>query len=159
VFFSRMTHRVSAILNQIVPNPTAAMSHGGKTTISSHCLDTSRGVPAAGLALSLEKRDEAGMFTTFCGKTTHFAGHWQVLHRASTNDDGRVAANSWEPLPGPGHYCVRFYTKNYFEKNGIKDYLYTEIPVEFDIREEGLGKHYHIPLLLSPFGYSTYRGS
>lgn len=137
-----MSHRIASIMNQLVPDTA---SNSVKTTISSHCLDTARGVPASGLYLKLERRDESG--------------HWHTLNTATTNEDGRVTSKDWDVIPGSGHYCVRFHTRAYFERVGIKDYLYSEIPVEFDIKSENLGKHYHIPLLLSPFGYSTYRGS
>jgi len=87
--------------------------------------------------------------------------NWETLNSFETNSDGRVPGNLWGNLPGSGvgEYKMIFHTQAYFDSNEVKSYLYTEIPVQFVIREETSGCHYHIPLLLSPFGYSTYRGS
>ena len=59
----------------------------------------------------------------------------------------------------PGVYRVHFDTTSYFTRSGQKDFFFPEVSVVFQIRESDLGGHFHIPLLLSPYGYSTYRGS
>ncbi len=110
--------------------------------ITTHVLDTAVGKPAQGIDLTL----------------SHLIGDsWELLGGGTTNSDGRVA----DLLPDKvvleaGRYKVLFVTEAYFQNQQVKAfYPYAEIV--FDI--EGDGQHYHIPLLLSPFGYSTYRGS
>ncbi len=109
--------------------------------ITTHVLNTATGKPAAGIALYLEqKKDE----------------QWQLLARGTTNQDGRVA----DLLPPttslePGEYRMVFETAPYFEAQHIATF-YPLVEIRFYIRDT---THYHIPLLLSPFGYSTYRGS
>ncbi len=112
------------------------------TSISTHVLDTALGRPAAGVEVKLERlgRD----------------GEWRVAGRGTTDADGRVA----ELLPaeagaGPGTYRLTFATGEYFEAGGRTGF-YPRVTVEITVRE---ATHYHVPLLLSPFGYSTYRGS
>lgn len=113
------------------------MSH-----ISTHILDTSRGKPAAGVAIVLEQYVDA---------------HWNQVNRATTDGDGRVAAL----LPAgielsAGEYRLRFATGDYFRALG-QPAFYPEVVVQ--VRFDSAGGRYHLPLLLSPFGYSTYRGS
>ncbi len=117
------------------------------TQITSHILDTSQGKPAADVSVSLMQQNDDG---------------WLVLGSASTNDDGRISdflgAESTKPndtLPG-GIYKLTFQLKGYFERSGI-DAFYPYAEVVFQIN--GDGQHYHVPLLLNPYGYSTYRGS
>ena len=110
--------------------------------ITTHVLDTAIGKPAAGIDLTLSQLVN---------------NEWKLLNGGTTNSDGRVG----DLLPDDrvleaGRYKVLFVTENYFQAQDVKAfYPYAEIV--FDI--EGDGQHYHIPLLLSPFGYSTYRGS
>jgi 5-hydroxyisourate hydrolase len=118
------------------------------TTISSHCLDTTMGVPAKDLALSLEE------------KIIGQKDGWRVLGRASTNADGRVVNKDWGTINiTPGIYRVYFDLTAYYARQGISNFFFPEASVVFQIREQDLGGHFHIPLLLSPFGYTTYRGS
>jgi 5-hydroxyisourate hydrolase len=111
--------------------------------LSTHVLDTSRGRPAQGLSLVLEfSEDGQG---------------WNELHRAETNADGRVP--SMLPAGGAlrkGFYRLTFQTEKYFAGNGTTGF-YPHVCVVFRIDDPA--QHYHVPLLLSPFGYSTYRGS
>jgi len=111
--------------------------------ISCHVLDTARGCPAAGLPVQLFQLTEEQ--------------RWQSLGQGSTNDDGRVTGLlvAGRCLPA-GTYRVRFATRDYLEANG-QTVFYPYVDVVLCI--SGDGQHYHIPLLLSPFGYSTYRGS
>lgn len=108
--------------------------------ISTHILDTSIGKPAAGVAIILYSN----------GSDT-----WKELARGVTNNDGRIAdLLPDEPLEY-GTYKMRFETKAYFDRAGITTF-YPYVEIVFEIRTK---EHYHIPLLLNPFGYSTYRGS
>jgi 5-hydroxyisourate hydrolase len=104
--------------------------------ISTHVLDTSRGCPAAGVPVVLERAVDTG---------------WEPVWRGTTDADGRagelLGANA-----APGRYRLTFDTGSYLEGG-----FYPEVSVTFVV-EPG-EEHYHVPLLLSPFGYSTYRGS
>ncbi len=114
-----------------------------RSPITTHILDTALGCPAAGVALQLDKVDASGQ--------------WVTLASGTTNSDGRVA----DLLPSdhvlqPGCYRMRFQTGGYFARNKSAGF-YPYADVVFEITDTK--SHYHIPLLLSPFGYSTYRGS
>ena len=104
------------------------------STITTHILDLSKGCPAAELEVIL------------------FQGE-RELTRSRTNTDGRISA--WDSNVIPGLYRIRFETKHYFEKHSIATF-YPFVEIQFEITRD---THYHIPLLLSPWGYSTYRGS
>jgi hydroxyisourate hydrolase len=109
--------------------------------ITTHILDISKGQPAKGVNVVLESQNENG---------------WQIVSRGVTNDDGRVlnllAADRIIP---PGIYRLIFDTRSYYFANGQKGF-YPSVTIDFEITDKS---HYHVPLLLSPFGYSTYRGS
>ena len=107
-------------------------------TVSTHVLDTARGTPAAGISVGLFALD----------------GERKLLNVALTNHDGRTDAQLATDL-APGSYEVVFAVMDYFVQLGVTS-LFDEIPVRFRI--DGSGR-YHMPLLLSPWGYSTYRGS
>lgn len=111
--------------------------------ITSHILDISRGRPAPGVMIVLDAQDAEG--------------GWRRVFEGPTNDDGRVA-DMVEGWPGyePGVYRLSFATSEYFDRLGI-DTFYPHIEVIFEIRDTA--QHFHVPLLVSPFGYSTYRGS
>ncbi len=102
------------------------------STLSTHVLDTAAGRPAAGIAVRLETRDGG------------------ALGSGVTDDDGRVGAIGPERLEA-GDYVLRFATAGYVEG------FYPEVVVVFTVADPD--QHYHVPLLLSPYGYSTYRGS
>jgi 5-hydroxyisourate hydrolase len=108
------------------------------STLSTHVLDTALGRPAKGIRVSLERGGAE-------------------LGAGITDGDGRVK-DLWSkdtPL-APGSYQLRFYVAEYFSA-ASRETFYTEIAVSFELTERDA--HYHVPLLLSPFGYSTYRGS
>jgi 5-hydroxyisourate hydrolase len=109
--------------------------------ITSHILDTTKGKPAAGVRVFLYQggNDE-----------------WTEISWGTTNDDGRISdlLKTEEPLQY-GIYKIRFETKDYFDQSGIATF-YPFVEIIFDITTQ---EHYHIPLLLNPFGYTTYRGS
>lgn len=109
--------------------------------ITSHVLDTSKGKPAAGITVVLFMESDH---------------HWTELGSDVTNEDGRVTALADPDVVLPrGDYKLRFETRAYFERNGIAAF-YPFIEIVFHANS---GEHYHVPLLLNPFGYSTYRGS
>jgi 5-hydroxyisourate hydrolase len=111
-------------------------------SLSTHVLDTSIGRPAAGIGVRLERLE---------------GGSWIELSSAATNDDGRVAALLPADAPvSPGVFRLAFDAAAYFASRA-QDTFYTTITIEFLVRDGA--QHYHVPLLLSPFGYSTYRGS
>src|SRR5690606_33699821 len=109
-------------------------------------LDTSRGTPAKDMPIKLEKR--------LSGQKEGEQEVWKEISSHVTDTDGRV--KGFAPLEEEGVYRLTFYTSRYFETIHVVDYFYEKVPVEFKIR---LGQHYHVPLLISPFGFSTYRGS
>jgi 5-hydroxyisourate hydrolase len=109
--------------------------------ITTHVLDTSRGRPAAGVGVVLEKRGSLG--------------EWREIGRGETDADGRLRSLGGE-APQPGVYRLIFDTGRYFDVQGVRGF-YPEAVIVFQTAD-GEG-HYHVPLLLNPFGYSTYRGS
>jgi 5-hydroxyisourate hydrolase len=112
------------------------------SAITTHVLDLSRGRPAAGMAVRLERRA--------ADRT------WEPLGQAATDEDGRVRAWAGAPRPATGSYRLCFETGPYFSGAGVRSF-YPEVNVVFEVTDPS--EHHHVPLLLSPFGYSTYRGS
>ena len=110
--------------------------------ITTHVLDTAAGKPAEGIPITLQRSTGNDQ--------------WEKIMSGVTNADGRITTL----LPvtqklNPGVYRLLFETKSYFDGKSIKAF-YPYVTVVFEILE---AEHYHVPLLLSPFGYSTYRGS
>jgi len=111
--------------------------------ISTHILDIVRGKPAQGLALRLERQN--------------VPGDWRLLTSALTDQDGRCAQLLPEgEVLSPGVYRLTFEIGNYYGLQKIES-LYPVVEVRFQARAGET--HFHIPLLLSPNGYTTYRGS
>lgn len=112
--------------------------------ISTHVLDTARGRPAVGVPVRLERLDDG-------------SDGARLISDAVTDADGRVRELAPSSASVPvGRYRLRFDTAAYFSAQRI-DAFYPEVSVVFEIRDAS--QHYHVPLLLNPFGYSTYRGS
>ena len=113
------------------------------TTISTHVLDVSLGAPAANITITLERIEGQGVATLIGGGVT--------------NADGRVAslASPSGELSG-GSYRLCFDVHAYFSATKRTSF-YRTICIDFQVADAP--QHYHVPLLLSPFGYSTYRGS
>ncbi len=114
-----------------------------KSPITTHVLDTTRGTPAQGITVSLEFQSSAN--------------EWKKIGNGTTNSDGRIS----DLLPDsyllqPGIYRITFETGKYFSTTGITAF-YPTVQIVFEINDQK--SHCHVPLLLSPFGYSTYRGS
>ena len=121
---------------------TPREEHGG-STISTHVLDTALGEPARGIRVSLQRPNPRG------GDTELGAG--------VTDDDGRVRDLLAPGVALPeGTYRLRFDTGPYFARSG-REGFFPEVSVTFVVGRAA--QHYHVPILLSPFGYSTYRGS
>ena len=108
------------------------MSH-----VTTHVLDAALGRPAVGVAVSLFDADGV------------------LIADGATNDDGRVPDLGPEALP-LGEYRIVFETGAYFAAAGV-DGFYPRVAIDFELTDATA--HYHVPLLLSPFAYSTYRGS
>ena len=118
--------------------------------ITTHILDTTKGKPAEGVTVILYGGENNARLKEKTGQG------WIELTRGKTSADGRLGdLLNKDDLLHFGIYKMRFETKDYFDKDRIKTfYPYVEIIFEIEV-----GQHYHIPLLLNPFGYSTYRGS
>ena len=110
--------------------------------ITTHVLDTSLGRPARGIVVTLERVAPDGS--------------GQPVGTAVTDADGRIKNFGSADLPLPGRYRLRFDTGAWFTAEA-REGFFPQVAIEFEAAE-GTG-HYHVPLLLSPYGYSTYRGS
>ncbi|WP_231422653.1 hydroxyisourate hydrolase [Pseudomonas sp. Leaf59] len=119
---------------------TLAQADGNPLSV--HVLNLENGLPSAGVNVTLEQ---------------HVGDQWQSLSAGVTNPQGRIA----ELFPAnrsmtPGEYRVVFKTGDYYKK-ASRETFFPEVPVIFQVKQAD--QHYHIPLLLSPYGFSTYRGS
>jgi len=113
------------------------------SAITTHVLDLAQGRPARGVPVLLELQTSASA--------------WQVIGKGVTDDDGRLKdLLSPNFQIKPGNYRVTFDSGAYFAAHKTQG-LYPQIAVVFTVQDTA--QHYHVPLLLSPFGYSTYRGS
>jgi 5-hydroxyisourate hydrolase len=112
-------------------------------TLSTHVLDATTGRPAAGVQVRLEHGGDGG---------------WEPAGHGHTDADGRLrlAGDGSGAEFGPGVYRITFGTGGYFRARGVASF-YPEVTITFEMT--GRDEHYHVPLLLSPFAYSTYRGS
>jgi 5-hydroxyisourate hydrolase len=109
-------------------------------TVSTHILDAVAGRPAAGVSVSLSMRDPGGS--------------WLLAEAGVTDADGRLR---FATETAAGDYRLTFATGRYFADRGTATF-YPEVVITFAAVADGPG-HYHVPLLLSPYAYSTYRGS
>lgn len=135
------------------------MSTEKKPPITCHVLDTTLGRPGPNIPVTLTLHPTTA---TGAESPTKFSG--------LTNADGRVT--SWKPSSpfssasledvfeqqGDQKYSLTFDTEAYFGERGVKTF-FPEVEVKFLVRQEAKGEHYHVPVLLGPFGYTTYRGS
>lgn len=109
--------------------------------ITTHVLDTSQGCPAAGVAVELLSADSS---------------EEEAIASGITNEDGRLTDLLGDQKLPAGNYRLKFDTENYFAEQDVESF-FPSVSIDFKIDDSG--QHYHVPLLLSPFGYSTYRGS
>ena len=118
-------------------------------SVSTHVLDAARGRPARGVPVRWESRAPG-------------SGNWEFTAASVTDADGRVGAGNWltpggpELDPGAGDHRLIFDTGAWFAAQGLAAF-YPEVIVTFTVADAGV--HVHVPLLLSPFSYTTYRGS
>lgn len=126
-----------------LPSPGLPPGRSHPDPVSSHVLDTSQGHPASNVSITLSQ---------FCNETLV----WQKVLSRRTDKDGR-ASNflSWDQFM-PGNYKMKFATGDYFRNSGT-EYFYPFAEVVFQVKDAS--QHFHVPLLLNPFGYTTYRGT
>ena len=110
--------------------------------ITTHVLDTARGGPAAGVTVILEMRQ---------------ASEWSPIGRGTTDASGRLMTLTEDRPLAPGTYRLTFDIGTYHRDQGMNKPFFPEVRIAFNVRDSG--EHYHVPLLLSPYGYSTYRGA
>ena len=122
---------------------TIAFAQQTKYQLSSHILDISKGMPAADVKITLQKQIQGNQ--------------WQMLAEKQTDKNGRVAdfLPQTDGIDHIGVYKLKFYVEPYFQSQQM-DTFYPYIEVVFEIKDD---KHYHVPITLSAYGYSTYRGN
>lgn len=110
--------------------------------ITTHVLDTAIGRPGKGIVIDLELAEGTA---------------WKLVGSGATDDDGRLRTlTPAGPVP-PGTYRIRFATGPYLAAQGHSAPFFPSVEIQFTVVDGA--QHYHVPLLLSPYGYSTYRGS
>ncbi len=133
---------IGALLSTAAISAVAAQPAATKNPLSVHVLNLQTGSPTAGIEVELDQKQN---------------NNWVKLASGKTDSNGRISALfPADTTVTAGSYRVVFKTGDYYKTNNQKTF-FPEIPVEFNM--ESNGEHYHIPLLLSPFGYSTYRGN
>ncbi|NLG61551.1 MAG: hydroxyisourate hydrolase [Candidatus Cloacimonetes bacterium] len=110
--------------------------------ITTHVLDTAHGRPGSGIHVELEREG--------------LDGTWQLIGGGVTDDDGRLRTLTPEGPVEPARYRIRFQTGAYFVTQGQTGF-FPVVEIQFTVLDGAA--HYHVPLLLSPYGFSTYRGS
>lgn len=110
------------------------------SAITTHILDTSAGRPASGVPVRLEFEAADG---------------WTEIGAGATDADGRLRDLTTAAIVS-GNYRLTFAVGEYFSQSGVASF-FPEVTIAFAVNDAG--QHYHVPLLVSPFGYSTYRGS
>lgn len=111
-----------------------------RSHITTHVLDTGTGRPAVGVAARLDRQAPDG---------------WQEVAKGTTDDDGRITSLGPDALEA-GTYRIDFETGSYFAATGTETF-FPSVSLIFELTDPA--QHYHVPLLISPFAYSTYRGS
>lgn len=143
---SAAERRVSAVAKQVAPAPASGAP--ARSPITTHVLDQARGAPAVGVAITLERRGADGTFA--------------LVGEGATNSDGRLPGllPAGAPLQA-GVYRITFQAGEYEARasGGRSAGFYPEAAIVFEVRPDQTAQHFHVPLLLSPYGYSTYRGS
>ena len=110
--------------------------------LSSHILDVSKGMPASGVSIKLQKYNDQ-------------AKTWSYVDEKITDENGRITDFLSSEKSNLGIYKLTYFVSDYFKKNNTESF-YPFIEVVFQIKDKN---HYHVPITLSAFGYSTYRGN
>lgn len=133
---------VKSVVAGLVLAGTSSLALAASNPLSVHVLNIQNGLPSPDVTVTLERKTD---------------GQWEMLNEGVTNEQGRISAlyPEGEKLE-TGTYRVVFETGEWFEKHDIETF-FPEIPVVFSM--DGNLEHYHVPMLLSPYGYSTYRGN
>ncbi|XP_049829246.1 uncharacterized protein LOC126267954 isoform X2 [Schistocerca gregaria] len=131
----------STVAAQKIAGSEMSTAQGPKKGISTHVLDTAKGKPANGLQVSLYRL---------------MGGKWTIVSEGYTDEDGRFSNFLQDLEICSGRYKLHFDVDRYFDLTS-QESLYPFVEIAFDVKSQQ--DHYHIPLLLSPFGYTTYRGS
>jgi 5-hydroxyisourate hydrolase len=119
------------------------------SSLSTHVLDSATGKPAAGMAVALE-----AAALSAAADAARPGPAWRPVGRGLTDSDGRLT--QWDGgLSGPGDYRLVFETAPWFAERD-RECFYPEVVITFTVKDDS---HYHVPLLLAPYAYSTYRGS
>ncbi|CAL8120890.1 unnamed protein product [Orchesella dallaii] len=127
--------------SQETTSSVASIMSANANPLTSHVLDTAIGRPAVGVPVTLSKYEN---------------GQWLNISNKLTNSDGRVGNMISSEEFSSSRYKLTFETLSYYERRGEKTfYPYIEVTFEIESPEE----HYHVPILLSAYGFSTYRGS
>ena len=121
---------------------TVMVAQTNSYQLSSHILDVSKGTPASGVIIKLEKLDE---------KTNN----WIKVDEKVTDKNGRITDFLKSDRSNIGIYKLTYFTADYFKRDSLESF-YPFIEVVFQISDDS---HYHVPITLSAFGYATYRGN
>jgi 5-hydroxyisourate hydrolase len=119
-----------------------AFAQSNDFQLSSHILDISKGTPVNGVTIRLEKYNEQNKL-------------WSFVDEKNTDKNGRISDFLSSNKSNLGIYKLIFFTNDYFKKNNIESF-YPFIEIVFQIKDTN---HYHVPITLSAYGYSTYRGN
>lgn len=131
-----------ATIGKITDNKTVETSTAISNPLSVHVLNLQTGLPSENVTVTLEQQDQGG---------------WKKINEGKTNQQGRITAlYPADQKLSSGVYRVTFKTGEWFKAHQQVSF-FPEVPVIFEV--DGSVPHYHIPLLLSPYGYSTYRGN
>jgi 5-hydroxyisourate hydrolase/2-oxo-4-hydroxy-4-carboxy-5-ureidoimidazoline decarboxylase len=142
---SSMKKRVKVLNEQTVISSSAANSEKKKSPITTHVLDTALGKPAEGIKVTLNNRSSAASW---------------ISKEGYTDADGRVTdLMGGDDTLFAGDYELVFHVQEYVRMTTGQKSFYPECPIRFTVFSGRTKEHYHVPLLLNPFGYGTYRGS
>ena len=129
--------------NILLAIATIGFAQDAKYQLSSHILDITKGQPAADVKISLSQQNNSG--------------EWTTVDEKFTDKNGRITdfLKEVDGVDQHGVYKLTYFVEPYFERAGQSSF-YPSIEVVFEIKD---GNHYHVPITLSPYGYSTYRGN
>lgn len=120
--------------------------------ITTHVLDLANGRPGKAIAVDLERQRRENQDDL----ERNSAGGWEAIGAGTTDDDGRLRTLTPPGPVAPGNYRLRFHTGAYWASHGHAAF-FPIVEIQFAVTDGT--QHFHVPLLVSPYGYSTYRGS